>query len=32
MTAYALAEMPQTLPRPAPEAPHRHSPDTPKAK
>ncbi len=32
VTAYALAEMPQTLPRPAPEAPHRHSPDSPKAK
>ena len=32
MTAYALAEMPQALPRPAPEEPHRHSPDLPRAK
>jgi len=32
VTAYALAEMPQTLGRPAPEVPHRHSPDVPKAR
>jgi len=32
MTAYALAEMPGTLPRPAPEPPRRHSPDSPKAR
>ena len=32
VTAYALAEMPQPLPRPAPEEPHRHAPDLPKAK
>jgi hypothetical protein len=32
MTAYALAEMPGTLARPAPEPPKRHSPDSPKAR
>jgi hypothetical protein len=32
VTAYALAEMPGTLPRLAPEPPKRHSPDAPKAR
>jgi hypothetical protein len=31
VTAYGLAEMPQPLPRPAPQPPRRHSPDQPKA-
>jgi len=32
VTAYALAEMPQTLGRPAPEAPHHHTSEVPKAR
>ncbi len=32
VVAYALAEMPGTLPRPAPEPPRRHAPDSPKAR
>ena len=32
VVAYALAEMPGTLPRPPPEAPHRHLPGRPPAR